>query len=161
MTNIYVLRLKGGKYYVGKSEDVMGRYQQHLNGQGAAWTRKYEPVSLEKTIENVSPFEEDKVTKEYMARHGIENVRGGSYVSLELSESQIEAVKAEIWGAHDKCTQCGRSGHFVKDCYATTDVTGARIVFEEDEDDEEEEDEEEEDEDEDEDEEDDDEDNEY
>jgi len=136
MTNIYVLRLKGGKYYIGKSEDVMGRYQQHLNGQGSAWTRKYAPVSLEKTIENVSPFEEDKVTKEYMDKYGIENVRGGSYVSLELSEFQIEALKTEIWGAKDKCTQCGRTSHFAKDCYATTDVTGARIVFEEEDEDE-------------------------
>ena len=130
-TNIYVLRLEGGRYYVGKSEDVMSRYQQHLNGQGSAWTRKYAPVSLEKTIENVSPFEEDKVTMEYMDKYGFENVRGGSYVSLELSEFQIEALKMQIWGAKGKCTQCGRSGHFVKNCYATTDITGNTIEYEE------------------------------
>jgi len=33
-TNIYVLKLQGGKYYVGKSLDVIGIYQQHINGQG-------------------------------------------------------------------------------------------------------------------------------
>ena len=130
MTNIYILRLEGGKYYVGKSEDVINRYQQHMNGGGSSWTRKYKPISLEKTIENASPFEEDKITKEYMSKYGIDNVRGGSYVEIELSEFHKEALKMEIWAAKDLCTQCGRAGHFVKDCYATTEVSGKKIEFE-------------------------------
>ena len=71
-TNIYVLRLVGGRYYIGKSDNITNRYQQHLNGNGSAWTKKYKPVSLEKTIKNVSSFEEDKVTKEYMSKYGID-----------------------------------------------------------------------------------------
>ena len=114
-TNIYVLRLKGGRYYVGKSNNVMNRYQQHLNGNGSSWTRKYKPVSLEKTIKNISPFEEDKITKEYMSKYGIDKVRGGSYVEMELSEFHMDALKMEIWAANDLCAQCGRSGHFVRD----------------------------------------------
>jgi len=130
MTNIYILRLEGGKYYVGKSEDVKNRYQQHMNGSGSSWTRKYRPISLEKTIENASPFDEYKITKEYMSKYGIDNVRGGSYVEIELSEFQNAALKIEIWAAKDLCTQCGRAGHFVKDCYATTEVSGKKIEFE-------------------------------
>ena len=130
MTNIYILRLKGGKYYVGKSEDVKNRYQQHMNGSGSSWTRKYKPISIEKTIENASPFEEDKITKEYMSKYGIDNVRGGSYVEIELSEFHKDALKMEIWGAKDLCSRCGRAGHFVKDCYARTDVSGKKIEFE-------------------------------
>jgi predicted GIY-YIG superfamily endonuclease len=131
-TNIYVLRLEGGRYYVGKSDNVMNRYQQHIKGSGSAWTRKYKPVSLEKTIENVSSFEEDKVTKMYMSKYGIEKVRGGSYVEIELSEFHTDALKMEIWGAKDLCIQCGRPGHFVKDCYAKTDASGNKIEYEED-----------------------------
>ena len=127
MTNVYVLRLQGGCYYVGKSDDVMKRYEQHLNGSGSAWTRKHAPISLEKVIENVSPFEEDKITKEYMSKYGIDKVRGGSYVEVELSEFHTDALKMEIWGAKDLCTQCGRKGHWVKDCRAHTDVSGAKI----------------------------------
>ena len=130
-TNIYVLRLEGGRYYVGKSDDVCKRYQQHLNGSGSAWTRKYKPISLVKTIKNVSSFEEDKVTKEYMSKYGIDKVRGGSYVEVDLSDFQTESVKTEIWAAKDLCTQCGRSGHFVKDCHAKTDVSGNMIQYEE------------------------------
>jgi predicted GIY-YIG superfamily endonuclease len=130
-TNIYVLKLEGGKYYIGKSNNVMNRFQQHLNGTASAWTKKYKPISVEKTIENVSTFEEDKVTKEYMSKYGIDRVRGGSYVEVELSEFHRGALNMEIWAAKDLCTQCGRSGHFMKDCYATTDVSGNKIEYEE------------------------------
>jgi predicted GIY-YIG superfamily endonuclease len=129
-TNIYVLRLVGGRYYVGKTENITKRYKEHINGRGSAWTRKYSPVSLEKTIKGASPFEEDKVTKEYMVKYGIDKVRGGSYVEIELSEFHIAALKMEIWGAKDLCTQCGRAGHFVKDCYAKTDASGNKIKYE-------------------------------
>jgi len=130
-TTIYVLRLEGGRYYVGKSDNVIKRYQQHLDGSGSAWTRKYKPVSLEKTMEHASPFEEDRVTKEYMSRYGMDKVRGGSYVGLELSESQTDALQRELWSAKDLCTRCGRPGHFVKDCHATTNVSGYTIENEE------------------------------
>jgi len=133
MTNIYILRLEGKKYYVGKSEDITKRFRQHMNGNGSAWTRKYKPISLEKTIENASPFDEDKITKEYMSKYGIDNVRGGSYVEIELSEFHKEALNMEIRSAKDLCTQCGRAGHFVKDCYAKTEVSGKKIIFEEEE----------------------------
>ena len=126
-TNVYVLKLQGGNYYVGKSNDVIGRYQEHLQGNGSAWTRKYTPLSLVESRDNVSPFEEDKVTKEYMAKYGIDKVRGGSYVSEILGDEQREAVQKEIWAATDCCTQCGRKGHFVKDCNAKTDVNGTSL----------------------------------
>ena len=129
-TNIYVLHLEGGNYYIGKSDNVINRYQQHLNGNGSAWTRKHKPISLEKTIENVSAFDEDKITKEYMAKYGIDKVRGGSYVEINLSDFHIDALKMEIWAAKDLCTQCGRPGHFAKGCYAKTDASGNKIEYE-------------------------------
>jgi predicted GIY-YIG superfamily endonuclease len=132
-TNIYVLKLQGGKYYVGKSQDVIGRYQQHMNGEGSSWTKKYKPISLVESKDGVSPFEEDKVVKEYMAKYGIESVRGGSYVTEELSDFHIDALKMEIWGAKDLCNQCGRKGHWIKDCNAKTDISGNKIEYEEDE----------------------------
>jgi predicted GIY-YIG superfamily endonuclease len=126
-TNVYVLKLEGGRYYVGKSDDVVNRYKQHMNGSGSAWTRKYKPIGVAKIIENVSVFEEDKITKEYMSKYGIDKVRGGSYVEINLSEFHIEALKMEIWAANNLCTICGRSGHFAKNCYAKTEVLEKKI----------------------------------
>jgi hypothetical protein len=127
MTTIYILQLEKGKYYIGKSENVMNRYNQHINGYGSAWTKKYKPLSIVKTIVNSSSFDEDKITKEYMSAYGIDNVRGGSYVEIELSEFQKDAIKMEIWGAKDLCKKCGRTGHFIKDCYSNKDIYGNKI----------------------------------
>ena len=126
-TNIYVLCLQGGNYYVGKSDNVMARYEQHVKGYGSAWTRKHKPLWLEKTIENVSPFQEDSITKELMSKHGIDKVRGGSYCEIELSDFHRDALNMEIWQAKDLCSQCGRKGHWVKDCRATKDVSGNNL----------------------------------
>jgi hypothetical protein len=147
-TTVYVLRLSSGKYYVGKTDDVNHRFQQHLNGSGgASWRRKYRPIAIEKTIPNVSPFEEDKVTKEYMNIYGIDNVRGGSYVTEVLDVDQRYSLIKEIWQANGCCTRCGRKGHFVKDCCAKTTIEGEEFEDEEDyEEDEDEDDEDDEDE---------------
>lgn len=55
---------------------------------------------------------------------------GGSYVKVELDDFQKETLYTEIWSAKDLCTQCGRSGHFVKDCYAETNILGNKIEYE-------------------------------
>jgi predicted GIY-YIG superfamily endonuclease len=126
-TNIYILKLQGGRYYVGKSDNPIKRYEEHRNGSGSVWTKKYKPTGVEKIIEKASPFDEDKWVKIYMNKYGIDKVRGGAYVLELLPEFQEEALKSELWGSTDKCTMCGRQGHWVKDCYAKSDVTGKEI----------------------------------
>jgi cellular nucleic acid-binding protein len=113
---IYILKLQHGKYYVGKSVDPIKRYQEHLAGAGSSWTRLHNPVSLLETRPERSPLDEDTVTKEYMFKYGIDNVRGGSYVTTELSAAQHTALQTEFRSARGLCTRCGQSGHFVKDC---------------------------------------------
>ena len=117
-TTIYVLRLEGGRYYVGKAADVVKRFKAHKDGHGSAWTRKYKPVAVEETHVNVSPFEEDKYTKIYMDKHGIDKVRGGTYSSMKLTSEQIQSLQKEICGATDGCFKCGSKGHFIQNCDA-------------------------------------------
>jgi hypothetical protein len=40
-----------------------------------------------KIIKNCSSFDEDKYVKEYIAKYGIDKVRGGSYVTNDLTPS--------------------------------------------------------------------------
>lgn len=134
-TNIYVLLLEEGKYYIGRSNDVFKRCIEHFEGSGSCWTKKYKPLKLQKTIENVSPFEEDKMTKEYMLKYGIENVRGGTYTQIELTENQIQSINDEIRGAMDECLKCGKKGHFVADCVYYKQNKKIRVVSYDDDDD--------------------------
>jgi predicted GIY-YIG superfamily endonuclease len=125
-TNIYILKLKDHCWYIGKSLSVEKRVQQHMNGGASVWTKAHAPISLQDTFYNVSPFDEDKYTKEYMAKYGIDKVRGGSYVMMKLTDSQKTLLKREIWGAQDRCFKCGNS-HFVYKCDAAVDVDGNPI----------------------------------
>lgn len=84
---IYTLELEDGKWYVGKSDDAVKRYQQHKGGDGSAWTKLHKPVRIYEIIVG-DDFDEDKITKKLMAEHGIDNVRGGSYIKPTLTLGQ-------------------------------------------------------------------------
>lgn len=126
-TNIYILKLKDNKYYVGKTKDVNKRFQEHMSGNGSSWTQLHKPIEIINVINNASIFEEDKQVKELMNIHGIEQVRGGTYSKVKLSTEEKQTVQKEIWSARDSCTRCGYDSHFVKDCYAKIDINGNKI----------------------------------
>ena len=119
-TNVYALQLEGGKYYIGKSDNLDRRIESHFSGSGAAWTREHHPLKVVERRLNVSRFEEDKMTKEYMEKYGIDNVRGGAYTQIELPEGSRESLQREIRGTTDVCFKCNRQGHWANQCYART-----------------------------------------
>ena len=127
--SIYILQLAGGRYYVGKTNNIARRYQEHLNGSGSAWTRRWPPTTLVKTIDSTSPFDEDKTVKEYMAKYGIDKVRGGSYVSETLDAAQHDLLTKEIRGAEGRCTQCGGAGHFAAACTRPRQIVRAAPTY--------------------------------
>jgi len=127
-TNIYVLYLQQNRYYIGRSANPAKRFREHVNGHGSEWTRKYKPIELIQIYENQSHYDEDKYVKEYMTLYGIDNVRGGSYVTEYLHKYQIYNLKREIWNATGCCLRCGNKNHYVKHCYALKDVTGESIL---------------------------------
>uniref|UniRef100_A0A6C0C9M2 CCHC-type domain-containing protein n=1 Tax=viral metagenome TaxID=1070528 RepID=A0A6C0C9M2_9ZZZZ len=127
VTNVYILKLTDDKYYVGKSNDPSQRYLDHATESGSAWTRKYKPLEIEKVIKNASHFDEDKCVKEYMSLYGIDNVRGGTYSSVRLTNAQKGLLTQEIRGAKDCCFRCGRDNHFADKCYAKTNVHGENL----------------------------------
>jgi predicted GIY-YIG superfamily endonuclease len=132
-TVIYVLELADGNYYVGRSSNVAERMIQHCNGEGSAWTQKYKPKKVLETREELSAFDENNITKEYMQKYGIDHVRGGSYCQVKLENNTISLLNQELWAAESDgfyCYRCGRAGHSKEQCYAKSDKNGKYICDE-------------------------------
>jgi hypothetical protein len=127
MAHLYVLALEQGKYYIGRTSSLDNRIDQHFNANGSAWTKKYTPIKLVETIKNVNSYDEDKCTIRYMGIYGIDNVRGGSYCELVLSDETKKLLNKMICTGQDRCFRCRRTGHYASECYSKKYVDGTVI----------------------------------
>ena len=158
MVFIYSLKLQSGKYYIGKTESPNFRLEDHFVSSGSAWTNKYKPISIYQLIPDMNDHDEQRITQDYMNKYGIDNVRGGPWCKIGLSNEEKLFIQKLLDGENDKCYQCGSTDHFAKDCkmyqmkpkhtkntcercgrfghsevtcYAKTDSNGRKIIDEE------------------------------
>lgn len=116
MGYIYILFLKDYRFYIGWSENnPKNRIDQHFQGCGSTWTRKYPPKSF-KIIENQIKSDEEKWTLQYMADFGIDYVRGGAFCSMTLKKSDRRVLEKIVSSIQNKCYYCGDSRHFSNLC---------------------------------------------
>jgi DNA-directed RNA polymerase subunit RPC12/RpoP len=90
---VYVLKCASGKWYVGStSRTIKERYDEHKSGRGAEWTKEYPPIEIinqrhvtgEQDIRAVETYE----TCTAMLVYGVNNVRGGPFVTRSLYNSR-------------------------------------------------------------------------
>lgn len=125
--NIYIIKCQHDKYYIGKSKNLENRILQHFQEIGSAWTGLHKPIEVVDTIKNADNFDEDKYTKIYMAKYGMDNVRGGSYVQISLSPDVKKYLEKEINSTYDYCYRCGRTDHFINKCNANVHIDGSQL----------------------------------
>ena len=116
MVYIYILQLEQGKYYIGKTNNPQFRIESHFNFNGSAWTKKYKPTKVLELIPDCDEYDEDKYTRKYMDKYGINNVRGGSFCEIKLNENNIATLNQMSNGTNNRCFVCGSEEHFAKDC---------------------------------------------
>ena len=151
MSYLYILKLQGDNYYVGTTDNIDKRLNQHFSGRGSAWTKFHQPETVIEVRNINSITDEDSTTKELMLSVGIEKVRGGSYCQVKLDPETKSYLERELCtitktcfkcgkGNHfasrcnskqpkkkphyTECNRCGRKNHTIGNCYAKTDING-------------------------------------
>ena len=122
-TYVYVLKLAGGRRYVGTTANPDARLDAHRSGRGATYTRRYAPqggFEVLRRAKGTPGLDEDREVLEQMKTWGMESVRGGSYSNCTLSTTQKDALTTQLRHASGKCLKCGRDGHLAKHCRALT-----------------------------------------
>ena len=82
---VYVLECEDNKYYVGYTEHIFLRIEQHFNNKGSIWTKKYKPLRI-MDISQGNLEDEEITTYVIMLRHGWKNVRGSHWCKVDLKE---------------------------------------------------------------------------
>jgi predicted GIY-YIG superfamily endonuclease len=126
---VYVLRLGGlpHTHYVGRSETVLERIEQHKKGAGAACTAG--ATSIEVVPLLTYPVKEGEEadldgweraeTLTLMYSIGIDKVRGWHYVERELSDEDRRSIHQNICSRNGLCLRCGFGSHMVTtQCFA-------------------------------------------
>ena len=103
---IYILQLEHNKYYVGWTQRSDGeRFDEHFDGNGSAWTKKYKPIQVLKWI-NGTKQDEDNITLELMKEVGWYNVRGGKWCKVCMTEppEELNTCSKKVTNAINKIT---------------------------------------------------------
>ncbi len=119
-SGVYILELTDGCLYVGYSDDIESRIEEHFAGEGSAWTKAHSPVKVLHTLYGKTKIDESSETLKLMAKYGWKKVRGGPWCTVELQNPPLDQI------AHitDSCLRCGRNNHWVEDCFARAHLDG-------------------------------------
>lgn len=79
---IYTLLLSDNNYYVGFTENLEQRMEQHFNGEGAKWTQIHKPIKIIEVVPETNDWQEDFTTLVMMRKYGIQKVRGGRWCQV-------------------------------------------------------------------------------
>jgi hypothetical protein len=156
-SRVYVLELRGGYVYVGKTaRDVGARMHEHMGphastrrggssgasgiarrllsfaSRGSGFTKLHVPTGrmlprLGNVCGDGDCAERDETLRQ-MYKRGVQKVRGWKYVRPgRLTGSELRDIEENIRELFDLCRRCGKKGHFTNQCRESFDRMGAAI----------------------------------
>jgi hypothetical protein len=152
-SKVYVLQLRGGCVYVGKtSRSLQMRLGEHMQKRpssssshgagggirnysvrGCSFAKLHPPTGkfLPRlgNLEGEGDGPERDETLRQMFKRGTSRVRGWKYVRPgPLTMDEIKDVECNIRELFDLCRRCGKKGHFTARCRETSDRNGVAVA---------------------------------
>lgn len=144
MVYFYVVECEApGYYYVGRTNDLQHRFNQHRTGKGSKWCRMFgakkivEEYNVErlqcsndfkdKSDENIEAGGiENRLVRRCFVKYGIDKVRGGKYKNdFTISDNKNWL----LINCRQICDRCGIAGiHDSSSCKYETDWKGDPIL---------------------------------
>lgn len=96
-TSFFLMELEHGKYFAGASQDPVKTVEEHREGLGGVpWTQIHRPVRLREVMAVARQSELDTQVQVWMAKYGVENVRGGSWSDVRLRDADRQGIREGV-----------------------------------------------------------------
>ena len=114
-----MLRLTGGRFYVGSSLDIDARIASHRAGRGSAFTRAFgvesEETPATRAMDDYESWERAETL--WRARtHGFDLVRGWMWTTVRLTHAHRAEFRRQLAERFSACRLCGSLEHFIAQC---------------------------------------------
>src|SRR5437016_4557631 len=92
----YLLELKENKFYIITLENITKEEEilEQLKNNELIKIYPFSKIKNKYKIDN--KFEENEILINLMYQYGIENIRGGLFNNIDLSQNEIETIKKQI-----------------------------------------------------------------
>ena len=92
---IYVVKLHENKRYIYFTTDSDLQFWE-FDKDISEFLYYYGALEIDRIIPNCDKYDTDKYVKKYMKEYGLDNVRGGSYNNLKLTNFEKEFIQKEL-----------------------------------------------------------------
>lgn len=92
MLYVYVLLLSESKYYITNYESIVSLSKFTLTDKNE-WLNKYKIINIDELFTKCSCEDVNRITKIYVDKYGIENVRNVYYPNITLDDEFVNIMK--------------------------------------------------------------------